>query len=264
MTMIDNDKWVCVVANSNAKYKIGDVVTMGEDKLITKYYNVFDPPQPKPEWTKPKSEWIPFRIVRKYNIVDYEYTKDENNGVAITTIHWQNGDTTTCRTTLDKADQYTGFMIAIAKYAMGNKNEATNTADYWINKRPVQLAKVREKAKAEHKDAEVLVHPECQPEVLEHADYIGSTTGIIKYASENPCSEFIIVTEKGVFYELCQKNPDKKFYPLFTDMICEDMKKITLEKVCQVLENEAPQVQMESALIDGAKLPLEKMLELAD
>ena len=120
------------------------------------------------------------------------------------------------------------------------------------------------KAKEAHKEAEVLVHPECQPEVLELADYIGSTTGIIKYASESPSNEFIIVTEKGVFYELCQKNPDKKFYPLFTDMICEDMKKIALEKVCQVLEEEAPQVQMESALIDGARLPLEKMLELAD
>ena len=154
--------------------------TMGEDKPITKYYHTIeergktgkfeplgeirecsfsispvsisddfykdvlgiDPP-------KPKSEWVPFKKVRKYNIVDYEYTKDENNGVAITTIHWQNGDTTTCRTTLDKADQYTGFMIAVAKYAMGNKNVATNTADYWINKRPAQIAKAREKAKAE-------------------------------------------------------------------------------------------------------------------
>lgn len=126
--------------------------TMSEDNSITKCYPVIDdfykdvlgidPP-------KPKSEWVPFKKVRKYNIADYEYTKDENNGVAITTIRWHNGDTTTCRAPLDKADQYTGFMIAVAKYAMGNKNEATNTADYWINKRPVQLAKFREKVKAE-------------------------------------------------------------------------------------------------------------------
>lgn len=120
--------------------------TMGADKPFTKYYNVFDPP-------KPKSEWIPFRIVRKYNIVDYEYTKDEKNGVAITTIHWQNGDTTTCRAPLDKADQYTGFMIAVAKYAMGNKNVATNTADYWINKRPARLAKIKEKEEKEVEEA---------------------------------------------------------------------------------------------------------------
>ena len=129
---------------------------MGEDNSITKYY--ISPVSISDDFykdvlginpLKPKSEWIPFRTVRKYNIADYEYTKDENNGVAITTIHWQNGDTTTCRTTLDKADQYTGFMIAVAKYAMGNKNVATNAADYWINKRPAQLAKVREKVKAE-------------------------------------------------------------------------------------------------------------------
>lgn len=154
--------------------------TMSEDNSITKYYPVIeekgktgkfeplgevgscsftispisisddfykdvlgiDPP-------KPKSEWVPFKKVYKDKIIGYEYTKDENNGVAITTIHWQNGDTTTCRAPLDKADQYTGFMIAIAKYAMGNKNTATNAADYWINKRPAQLAKAREKAKAE-------------------------------------------------------------------------------------------------------------------
>mgnify|MGYP007119863268 CR=1 FL=1 len=169
----ENAKWVCVAAN-RAKYKIGDVVTMSEDNSITKYYHTIEEKGTTGKFEslsftispvsisddfykdvlginppKPKSEWIPFRIVRKYNIVDYEYTKDEKNGVAITTIHWQNGDTTTCRTTLDKADQYTGFMIAIAKYAMGNKNEATNTADYWINKRPAQLARKREKVKAE-------------------------------------------------------------------------------------------------------------------
>lgn len=126
--------------------------TMSEDNSITKYYPVFDdfykdvlgidPP-------KPKSEWVPFKKIYKDKIIGYEYTKNEDNGVAITTIYWQNGDTTTCRAPLDKADQYTGFMIAVAKYAMGNKNVATNTADYWINKRPAQLAKAREKAKVE-------------------------------------------------------------------------------------------------------------------
>ena len=153
---------------------------MGEDKPITKYYHAIEEKgtigkfEPLGEVRscsftispvnisddfykdvlginppKPKYEWIPFRTVRKYNIAGYEYARDENNGVAITTIHWHNGDTTTCRAPLDKADQYTGFMIAVAKYAMGNKNEATNAADYWINKRPAQLKKIKEKVKAE-------------------------------------------------------------------------------------------------------------------
>ena len=82
-------------------------------------------------------------------IVGYDYTKDEENNIAITTIYWADTSTTTCRAPLDKADQYTGFMIAIAKYVMGNNNEATNTADYWINKRPAQLAREREKVEAE-------------------------------------------------------------------------------------------------------------------
>lgn len=87
--------------------------------------------------------------IKPSNILSYDYIKDEQNNIAKTIIHWTGGVTTTCSTTLGKADQYTGFMIAVAKYAMGNKNVATNTADYWINKRPAQLAKAREKAKAE-------------------------------------------------------------------------------------------------------------------
>ncbi len=96
------------------------------------------------------ANWMPYgRYINSQLIIAYDYTKDEENNIAITTIYWADKSTTTCRTTLDKADQYTGFMIAIAKYAMGNKNEATNAADYWINKRPAQLARKREKVKAE-------------------------------------------------------------------------------------------------------------------
>ena len=81
-------------------------------------------------------------------IMNYEYTTDEANNMAITTIYWRDCSTTTCRAPLDKADQYTGFMIAVAKRAMGNHNEATNAADYWINKRPAQLKKIAEKEDA--------------------------------------------------------------------------------------------------------------------
>mgnify|MGYP007115365606 CR=1 FL=1 len=71
--------------------------------------------------------------------------------MAVTKIYWADGSTTTCKTPLDKADQYTGFMIAVAKYSMGNKNQATNAADYWIYKRPAQLAKAEEQAKEQTK-----------------------------------------------------------------------------------------------------------------
>lgn len=117
-------------------------------------------------------------------------------------------------------------------------------------------------AKKLHPDAEVLSHPECTNEVLEISDYIGSTSGIIDYAGKSEGKEYIVCTETGVFYELVKKNPSKKFYPVMVDQICEDMKKITLEKVVNVLENDDNQVHVSEELIESAKKPLAKMLEL--
>ena len=119
-----------------------------------------------------------------------------------------------------------------------------------------------QKAKEVHPGAEVLVHPECTMDVLELADYIGSTSGIIRYASESDAEEFIIGTEKGIFYELCQKNPDKKFYPVYDGQCCEDMKKITLEKIVSCLEQMTPSVDVSDSQRARANMPLNKMLEL--
>lgn len=82
----------------------------------------------------------------------------------------------------------------------------------------------------------MLSHPECNTEVLKLSDYIGSTSGIIKYATESPCNEFIICTEEGVHYKLVQNNPDKHFYYPKTVPVCPNMKKNTLEKVLHVLK----------------------------
>lgn len=119
------------------------------------------------------------------------------------------------------------------------------------------------KAKAEHPNAQFLIHPECQKALLEEADYIGSTSGIIDYAGKSDCQEFIIGTEIGVFYELQKQNPQKKFYTLNDHQICSDMKYITLEKVYDVLENETNQVEMDEVVRAAALRPLERMLELA-
>lgn len=118
-------------------------------------------------------------------------------------------------------------------------------------------------AKSAHPNALLLVHPECRMEVLEEADYIGSTSGIINYASESEASEFIIGTELGVMYELKRRNPDKKFYPLMPDQICEDMKKVTLEKVLECMENESGAVEVTDELRNSANASLDRMLELA-
>ncbi|MEG0806262.1 MAG: quinolinate synthase NadA [Lachnospiraceae bacterium] len=109
----------------------------------------------------------------------------------------------------------------------------------------------------------ILAHPECRQDVLEKADYIGSTSGIINYATECTDQEFIIATEFGVLYELQSKNPDKQFHPLREGMICGDMKLTTLENVCEALKNMSPEVVVEEETSKKAKLALEKMLELA-
>ena len=131
---------------------------------------------------------------------------------------------------------------------------------------PIHAAMTREavlRAKGAHPEAAFLVHPECTRELLEEADYIGSTSGIIQYASESDRQEFLIGTEIGVFCELKKRNPGKQFYTLTDQQICWDMKKITLEKVAEVLRNESNEVQISETVRQQAMRPLERMLELA-
>lgn len=120
-----------------------------------------------------------------------------------------------------------------------------------------------EKAKKQHPDAQVLIHPECIPEVLELADYIGSTSGIIQYAGESSAESFIVCTEDGVLYELQQKNPNKNFYMVQEDFTCPGMKLITLEKVRDALKYNQHQVTVSDELRAAALSPLNRMLELA-
>lgn len=112
--------------------------------------------------------------------------------------------------------------------------------------------------------ADVLAHPECGEEVLKLADYIGSTTGIIRFASESSKQDLIIATETGVLHELQKKNPEKRFHFPKTEPVCLDMKKITLEKVLHVLQTEENGAQVSNDLADAAKRPLQRMLELAE
>lgn len=109
-----------------------------------------------------------------------------------------------------------------------------------------------------------LVHPECKKEVVELADYTGSTAGIIKYATESEDKEFIIGTENGVLYELQKKNPDKKFYTLEGGQTCASMKKITLEKVRDCLKYATGEVHVTQELREKANLPLNRMLQAVE
>lgn len=118
-------------------------------------------------------------------------------------------------------------------------------------------------AKQARPDALVLVHPECKPEVTAMADYIGSTSGIIKFATESDAKQFIVVTEMGVLHELKKRNPDKAFYVAGNMQVCPNMKKITLDNIIDALEQEKPEVVMDAALMDAAHKPMIRMLELA-
>lgn len=118
-----------------------------------------------------------------------------------------------------------------------------------------------EAAKKAHPGALVLMHPECRPQVRALADYVGSTTGIVKYAEQSDHDEFIIATECGVMTQLAWKCPHKKFY-MAGDMLCPNMKKTTLEKVKRALETLEPRVVVPEPIAEKARVALERMLEV--
>lgn len=125
-------------------------------------------------------------------------------------------------------------------------------------------AKTLERCIEEHPNAEVLVHPECRKEILEKADCIGSTSGIIAYAERSEADEFIVCTEEGVGFELGNKCPGKKFFFAGDELVCSDMKLNTAERVAECLENGSGEVIMDKAEAAAALRPLNRMLELAD
>lgn len=126
----------------------------------------------------------------------------------------------------------------------------------------MQVEEVK-KEKELHPEAKILTHPECSKAICDLSDYIGSTSGIIRYVSQSDCDEFIICTENGVRYELEKENPQKRFYFTKTEPVCHDMKLITLEKIAHVLETGENEVQVTDTLREESKKALEKMLELA-
>jgi quinolinate synthase len=119
------------------------------------------------------------------------------------------------------------------------------------------------KAKEVHPEALVVAHPECTEDTLSVADFIGSTSEIIDYVTASNQTAFIVCTEMGIFYELMQKNPEKKFYSVGHRQFCPNMKKVRLESVLAALEKMEPQVELSEEMRLAAEKPLQRMLELA-
>lgn len=119
------------------------------------------------------------------------------------------------------------------------------------------------KAKAMHPDALFLVHPECRKEVVELADYAGSTTGIMNYAKNSDAKEFIIGTENSIVSHLQLECPDKRFYPLSMDCICHNMKATTLVDVLNCCKGTfGEEITLDEEIYKGAKRCIDEMIRL--
>ncbi|NCD69396.1 quinolinate synthase NadA [Mucilaginibacter agri] len=124
------------------------------------------------------------------------------------------------------------------------------------------------KLKERHPDAKILAHPECEEHILELADYIGSTTGILNYATKSDAKEFIVATEAGILHQMEKDNPGKTFIPAPPNNTCAcndcpHMKRNTLEKLYLCLKNEMPEISVPADIIARAVKPIERMLEIS-
>ncbi len=119
-----------------------------------------------------------------------------------------------------------------------------------------------EKARLEHPNALLLAHPECRMEVLEKADHVTSTSGMLRYAKSSDAKEFIIGTETGLLYGLRKNNPDKIFYPLRKDMVCPNMKRTSINSVLHAFETMTYKIKVPEEIRVQAKKALDRMLEI--
>jgi quinolinate synthase len=118
------------------------------------------------------------------------------------------------------------------------------------------------KAREAHPKAEVLVHPECRPEVIDLADYVASTSGIIREVCRGSPEEYIIGTEIGILHRIQKECPERRCYPLSSTAVCVNMKKTTLQRVEAALRNLEPVVEVPEEISDRARVAIEWMLRI--
>lgn len=130
----------------------------------------------------------------------------------------------------------------------------------YCNTHDMLTVKDVEMMRAKYPNAQLVVHPECRPEVVEMADFVGSTTAIIKYCRESDCKEFIIGTEDGTGYQLRKDSPDKTFHFASKFLVCPNMKVNNLKKLVRCLENMEPEIYVPPQIAEKARVSLERML----
>ena len=122
--------------------------------------------------------------------------------------------------------------------------------------------------KISHPQADIIAHPECEANVLRHADFIGSTTGLLKYVQKSDRQEFIVVTESGVIHQMQKATPFKKFIPAppTSNCACNEcpyMRLNTLEKVYLAMKNRSPEIILDETIRQAALKPMQRMLEMS-
>lgn len=179
-------------------------------------------------------------------------------------------ESTVCCTSANSIRIVESFHNARSVYMAPDQNLAKYTARhtnkevfFWHGYCPIHHNLSKEQVLAQqrrHPEAILLAHPECRPEVLDLADVIQSTSGMLRYVQESPHGAFIIATEEGILHPMRQQNPHKRFYAASEHLVCPDMKKISLEDVCRSLETLKPRVTVPEAIRVRALAAVEKML----
>ncbi|HXB45968.1 MAG TPA: quinolinate synthase, partial [Puia sp.] len=124
------------------------------------------------------------------------------------------------------------------------------------------------KLKVRHPHAKLIAHPECEEPILRIADYIGSTTGLLKYTTTDSTKEYIVATETGIVHQMQLRSPEKTFIPAppTNNCACNDcphMKRNTLEKLYLCMKYQLPEIVMDTEILKAAKKPIERMLEIS-
>lgn len=124
------------------------------------------------------------------------------------------------------------------------------------------------KLRLRHPEAEFIAHPECEPHILEEADFIGSTTGLLKYTMRSKAKEFIVATESGILHQMQKASPEKTFIPAPPNNACAcndcpHMKRNTLEKLYVCMQHELPEITLPQWVIEQGRASIDRMLEIS-
>ena len=122
--------------------------------------------------------------------------------------------------------------------------------------------------KVEHPDAKLIAHPECKAQVLALADFIGSTTALLNFTKKDPARKYIVATETGILHQMKLSSPEKEFIIVPSDETCSCndcpyMKMNTMQKLYLCLKNEKPEILLDEKVIEKAKLPIQRMLDIS-